>query len=321
MIQLISDMLTHGIIQPSNSPFFSPVLLIKKKDGTNAFCVDYRALNALTIKDEFPIPTIDELLDELGHAKVFTKLDLQSGYHQIRLYPPDIPKTTFRTFDGHYEILVMPFGLSNATSTFQSAMNDLLRPFLRKFVLVFFDDILVYSESFTVHLFHLRSILQLLSENHYQAKLSKCVFGVQFVAYLGHIITGIGVLPDLEKIKVIQDWPVPHTLTALRGFLGLTGFYRRFIRSYASLASLLIDLLKAITYKWNETAQKAFTELKQQITNSPTLILLDFNQAFVLETDASAVAIDAVLSQNHHPMAFFNKKLGKKMQTKSVYVR
>lgn len=197
----------------------------------------------------------------------------------------------------------MPFGLSNAPSTFQSAMNDLLRPFLRKFVLVFFDDILVYSDSFTAHLDHLRCILQLLSENHYYAKLSKCVFGVQSISYLGHIITGTGVFPDLEKVKAIQDWPVPLTLTALRGFLGLTSFYRRFIRNYAAVAAPLTDLLKVITYQWNEQAQQAFTDLKKKITSNPTLCLPDFGQPFVLETDASAIAIGAVLSQNQHPIA------------------
>jgi len=195
MTTLIHEMLRDGTIIPSTSPFTSPVLLVRKKDGSWQFCVDYRGLNAVTIKYRFPIPTIDELLDELGNATIFSKIDLHSGYLQIRVASEDTYKTTFRTFDGHYEFLVMPFGLSNAPYTFQSVRNDLLRPYLRRFVLVFFDDILIYSTNRSDHLLHLRLILDLLAANHFVAKLSKCVFVMDTVDYLGHVISATELRP------------------------------------------------------------------------------------------------------------------------------
>jgi hypothetical protein len=224
MTTIIQEMLSDGIIQPSNNPYSSPVLLVRKKDGSWRFCEDYRALNAVTVCDHFPIPTIDELLDELGSATVFTKLDLRSGYHQIRVVQDDINNTAYRMFDGHNEFLVMPFGLTNAPSTFQSAMNDTFRPYLRKFILVFFDDILIYSNSLSDHIQHLKLVLELLSHNQFLAKLSKCVSAVPQVDYLGHVISANGVTPDPKKIAAILEWPVPRSLTALHGFLGLTAF-------------------------------------------------------------------------------------------------
>jgi len=199
-----------------HSPFYSPVLLVKKKNATWRFCVDYRAHNAITIKDKFPIPTVDELLDELGNASWFSKLDLLFGFHQILMVPTNACKTTFRTHNGHFEFTVMPFGLCNAPSTFQATMNDLFRPHLRKFIIVFFDDILVYSPSLDSHAMHLETVFKLLHSNHFKLKGSKCLIDRHSIQYLDHIVSFQLVQPDPEKLVAIRNWPSPSSVSLSR---------------------------------------------------------------------------------------------------------
>jgi hypothetical protein len=313
------EMLTSGLIRLSTSLFSSPILLVKKKDGSWRFCTDYRALNAVTIKDRFPIPTVDDMLDELHGAVHFTKLDLRASYHQIRVQPEDIRKTTFRTHSGHYEYVVMPFGLCNAPSTFQAAMTEVFRPYLRKFLLVFFDNILIYSKCWNEYIDHLRKIFEILSIQKFFVKPSKCIFGALEVDYLGHIISQEGVRVDNRKIEAMQSWPPPKTVTKLRGFLGLTGYYRKFVRNYGVIATPLTDLLKKGNFGWNPKANAAFETLKTAMVTTPVLALPDFSNKFIVETDASDYGIGAILSQNGRPIAYLSKALGPSKRAWSIY--
>jgi hypothetical protein len=272
--------------------------------------VDYRKLNSITIKNKFPLPIVDELLDELAGSRFFSKLDLRAGYHQIRMRESDEEKTAFKTHSGHFQFRVMPFGLTNAPATFQCLMNTVFAPFIRKSVIVFLDDILVYSASWEQHLTHLRQVLLTLRQNQLFAKLSKCAFAQTSISYLGHIISEQGVATDPEKTAAMEKWPQSTNATELRGFLGLTGYYRKFVKNYALIAKPLTAFLTKKGFLWTEQATLAFNQLKQAMVSTPVLALPNFEQPFSVETDACDTGIGAVLTQGNHPVAYLSKSLG-----------
>ena len=269
--------------------------------------MDYCALNQATIKDRYPISVIIELLDELHGVAYFTKLDLKLGYHQIRVWLEDIHKTTFKTHDGHYEFLVMPFGLTNALVTFQSLMNDIFRSTLRRNFLVFFDDFLIYSKTWSAHLCHLKIVFDTLLENQLFVNRSKCLIGQQEVEYLGHIISPNGVIADPGKIINMKSWPTPTNTTSLRGFLGLTGYYQKFIENYGSIAALLTKLLKKDGFKWSSEADEAFQRLKQAMVQALVLALPDFSKLFIVEANALGNGLGVLLMQEGRLIAFYSK--------------
>ncbi|KAJ4765914.1 polyprotein [Rhynchospora pubera] len=317
--KLVDEMLAASVMRPSSSPFASLAILVKKKDGIWIMCIDYRRLNNLTIKNKYPIPVIDELLEELKGAVVFSKIDLRAGYHQIRVKEEDISKTAFRVHHGHFEFRVMPFGLTNAPASFQNLMNDVFKEELRKSVLVFFDDILVYSKSWEEHLQHLEIVFQKLRAHRLFAKMSKCAFGVERVDYLGYIISKDGVATDASKIEAIIHWPTPQNARGLRGFLGLAGYYRRFVKDYGVICKPLTQLLGKKGFQWSLKAQEAFERLKTAMTSAPVLALPDFFEPFCIEADACDVGLGAVLTQNGRPLVFLSKALGVKNAAKSTY--
>ena len=273
-------------------------------------CIDYRELNKVTIKNRYPLPRIDDLFDQLQGAKYFSKIDLRSGYHQVRIQEEDIPKTAFRTRYGHYEFLVMPFGLTNAPAVFMDLMNRVFKPYLDKFVIVFIDDILIYSRSKEEHEQHLRVILELLRQEKLYAKLSKCEFWLQEVQFLGHIVNHQGIQVDPSKIEAIKNWQVPKSPREIRQFLGLAGYYRRFIENFSSIAQPLTLLTqKDRAYEWGEEQEMAFRTLKKKLCEAPILSLPDGTDEMVVYCDASRKGLGCVLMQRKKVIAYASRQL------------
>jgi RNase H-like domain found in reverse transcriptase/Reverse transcriptase (RNA-dependent DNA polymerase)/Integrase zinc binding domain/Chromo (CHRromatin Organisation MOdifier) domain/Retroviral aspartyl protease/Integrase core domain len=310
----LEELTKAGFIRPSKSPFGAPILFVKKKDGTMRMCVDYRALNNITIKNSYPLPRVDELFDRLQGAKYFSKIDLRSGYHQIRIEPEDVPKTAFRTRYGHFEFLVLPFGLTNAPATFMHLMHQTFREFLDDFVLVFLDDILIFSRTLEEHKQHVAKVLSVLRKEKLFAKESKCDFFKTEVEFLGHLVGRDGVRMMQDKVQAVKEWPTPKRVTDVRAFLGTAGYYRKFIKDFSSIAAPLSDLTKDnVKFEWTASQEAAFQSLKKSISEGPVLILPDPTLPFIVNTDASGFACGAVLQQDQgkglQPVAFLSKKM------------
>jgi hypothetical protein len=306
--KIVQEFNQEGYIHPSTSPCYSPMVMVLKKDTTWHMCLNFPALNKLTIKDKFPISIIDDLLDEVLGAQYFTKLDLDSQYHQIHMQEDDITNTAFQTHEGHYEFFSMPFGFCNAPSTFQSLVNHVICPFLHHFVLCFFGDILIYSKTWKSHLSHVDQILHLLSQHQLFLKQSKCAFGTLEVEYFCHIVGKAGVRVDPKNIEAMQDWSHPKNLKILHGYLSLTSYYRKFVKNYGNIATPLTALLKNNSFTWTPTVAQDFQTLNMAMCTTPVLTLPDFTNTFVLECDAFRKAIDVVLMQEGQPLAFTSKQ-------------
>lgn len=317
----IVQMLDQGIIRPSNSPWSSPIWVVPKKadaSGTRKWrlVIDYRKLNQKTTDDRYPIPNITDILDKLGRCQYFSTLDLASGFHQIEVHVKDIPKTAFSVEGGHYEFVRMPFGLKNAPATFQRVMDNVLREHIGVRCLVYMDDIIIYSTSLQEHLVNLKKVMETLRKYNFKIQIDKCEFLQKEVAFLGHIVTPEGVKPNPEKISAIKGWPLPNNETELRGFLGVVGYYRKFIKDFAQIAKPLTQpLRKGERIEHTHEFVSAFNRLKSILTSSHVLQYPDFSKRFILTTDASNYALGAVLSQgpigHDKPIAFASRTLTK----------
>nr|AAM00956.1 Putative polyprotein [Oryza sativa Japonica Group] len=306
----VDDLLQKGYIRPSSSPWGAPVIFVEKKDHTQRMFVDYRALNDVTIKNKYPLPRIDDLFDQLKGATVFSKIDLRSGYHQLRIKEEDIPKTAFTTRYGLFECTVMSFGLTNAPAFFMNLMNKVFMEYLDKFVVVFIDDILIYSRTKEEHEEHLRLALEKLREHQLYAKFSKCEFWLSEVKFLGHVISAGGVAVDPSNVESVTNWKQPKTVSEIRSFLGLAGYYRRFIENFSKIAKPMTRLLqKDVKYKWSEECEQSFQELKNRLISAPILILPDPKKGFQVYCDASKLGLGCVLMQDGKVVAYASRQL------------
>ncbi|GBG70149.1 hypothetical protein CBR_g6280 [Chara braunii] len=287
-------------------------------------CIDYRGLNAINVKNREPLPRIDDLLDRVQGCRYFSKIDLKSRYHQIAIRPKDQYKTTFQTRYGLYEFVVMPFGLCNAPGTFQHAMNRIFHDYLDKFVAVYLDDILIFSKTVEEHVAHLDKVLSLLRQHKFKINGEKCEFGRTRILYLGHEISAEGLKPDDEKVASIRDWPRPQSVTEMRSFLGMTGYYRTFVKNYSIVAAPLTDLTRLDTpWEWTDKCEAAFRHLKHALTHYEVLKLPDPDKPFIVTTDASQYGIGAVLAQQEgpklRPVEYMSKKMPSQKLAKSTY--
>ena len=306
----LQELMEKGFIRPSSSPWGAPILFVKKKDGSFRMCIDYRELNNFSIKNRYPSPRIDDFFDQLQGAIYFSKIDLRSGYHQLRVHEDDFPKTTFRTRYGHYEFLVMPFGLTNAPAIFLDLMNRLCKPFLDKFVIVFIDDIRIYSQSQQDHEQHLKQILELLAREKLYAKFSKCEFWLREVQFLGHVVNDRVIQVDPSKVQAVKQWETPKTPIEIRQFLGLAGYYRRFIKNFSKIAlPLTILTQKDKQFIWSSQQEEAFQLLKQKLCNAPILTLPEGTDDFVVYCDASHPGLGCVLMQRNKVIAYASRQL------------
>ena len=315
----LQKMQESGVIEPSDSPWSSPVVLVRKKDGSLRFCVDYRELNKVTRKDTYPLPRVDDLLDQVGHSKYFTTLDLASEYWQIRVAPYSCEKTAFVTPHGLFQFRVMPFGLTNAPAVFQRLMHKVLMGLNptdgNQFVSVYIDDVLIYSTSLNEHLKHLELVIQRIEGAGLKLKPSKCCFVREEVEYLGHVLTPDGLKTNPRLVEAIKVYPQPQNVKEVRQFLGLSSYYRRFIEKFAAVAQQLTALTRNnVAFKWTAECQESVDRLKQCLTTAPVLCYPLFDRPFVLETNASIRGIGAILSQAQddgqcHPIAYASRSL------------
>ncbi|KAI2644730.1 Transposon Tf2-6 polyprotein [Labeo rohita] len=317
MEHYIKEELAKGFIRPSTSPASAGFFFVKKKDGGLRPCIDYRALNEVTVKYRYPLPLVPPALEQLRSACFYTKLDLRSAYNLIRIRKGDEWKTAFSTTSGHYEYRVMPFGLANSPSYFQAFVNDVFRDMLNRWVIVYIDDILIYSNTFADHVQHVRTVLQRLIQHKLYAKEEKCQFHQESVAFLGYMISPEGVAMDESKVNAVRNWPLPKTLKELQRFLGFSNFYRRFIRNFSTVAAPLTAMVKRgnTRLNWSPDALRAFQDLRQRFTTAPILHHPDPQQPFIVEVDASSTGVGAMLLQSQgqpsktYPCAFYSHKL------------